>query len=53
MGSKAKVNSHVTAALQARAVEDKLNAIARAISELADFVDDLENQLRGIEQKVR
>jgi hypothetical protein len=32
--------------------EDKLDAIASAIAELADFVDDLENQLRRIESRV-
>lgn len=53
MGSKSKVNSYTSRAISARTVEEKLNAIANAISELADFVDDLENQLRDIERKVR
>lgn len=51
MGSKAKVVTHTARALNARTAEEKLNEIARAIAELADFVDDLEDQLRRIERK--
>ena len=52
MGSRSKVQAQVSRAKGAQRVEDKLNAIADAIYELADFVDDLENQLRRIETEV-
>jgi hypothetical protein len=52
MGSRGSVQTHVLRAKGARAVEQKLDAIADAIYELADFVDDLENQLRRIDTKV-
>jgi hypothetical protein len=52
MGTKSNVVAYTNQALGASKTDDKLNAIARAIAELADFVDDLENQLRRIEQKL-
>jgi hypothetical protein len=53
MGSKSKVVSYTSQAIAASTTEDKLNAIARAIAELADFVDDIENKIRNIEYKIR
>jgi outer membrane murein-binding lipoprotein Lpp len=53
MGSKAKVMAHTSRALACKAPEEKLDALAHAIAELADFVDDLENQLTAIERKIR
>jgi hypothetical protein len=41
MGSRAKVKSCVEQAINSVSANDKLNAIAQAIYELADFVDDL------------
>jgi DNA replication initiation complex subunit (GINS family) len=46
MGSRSNVQAQVRRAKGAERVEDKLNAIADAIYELADFIDDLENQLK-------
>ena len=48
MGSKSKVISHTVKALNARTVEEKLDEIARAIAELAKFVDDIEDQVRRV-----
>jgi hypothetical protein len=42
MGSRSKVKAQVHRAIGASTTDEKLNAIARAIYELADFVDDLE-----------
>jgi hypothetical protein len=53
MGSKGSVYTYTSRAKSASRAEDKLNALADAIYALADFVDDLENQLRRIEQKIR
>ena len=48
MGSKSKALSHTVKALNARTVEEKLDEIARAIAELAKFVDDIEDQVRRV-----
>jgi hypothetical protein len=53
MGSKNRVVSQTNSALSTRDTNAKLDHIARAIAELADFVDDLENQLRRIEANQR
>jgi hypothetical protein len=53
MGSKSSVQTYTSRAIHAIATNDKLNAIAKALEELADFVDDLENQLRRIEANQR
>lgn len=53
MGSKSRVFTHTQRALTSRTPEEKLDALARAIAELADFVDDLENQLSQIDRKIR
>jgi outer membrane murein-binding lipoprotein Lpp len=53
MGTKAKVVSYCHQALGAQDTNQKLDSIARAIAELADFVDDLENQLRRVENNQR
>jgi hypothetical protein len=53
MGSRQRVRTQAAKATSAIRVEDKLNAIADAIYELADFVDDLENQLNNIERKLK
>jgi hypothetical protein len=53
MGSKSSVQTYTSRAIHASGTNDKLNAIAKAIEELADFVDDLENQLRRIEATQR
>jgi hypothetical protein len=53
MGSKSSVQTYTSRAVHAAATDDKLNAIAKAIAELADFVDDLENQLHRIEGNQR
>jgi hypothetical protein len=53
MGTKSRVVSHTNGALNSRDTNAKLDCIARAIAELADFVDDLENQLRRIESNQR
>jgi hypothetical protein len=53
VGSKSKVQSYTYRARNARTIEEKLNAIASAIDEVADFIDDLENQLRRIESRIR
>jgi hypothetical protein len=45
MGTKNQVLAHTNGALNSRDTNAKLDHIARAIAELADFVDDLENQL--------
>ena len=45
MGSRSKVKSYTDQALHLANTNEKLDAIARAIYALADFVDDLENQL--------
>jgi hypothetical protein len=48
-----KVHEFTQRAISAATTDDKLNAIARAFYELADFVDDLENKLNSIDQKLR
>jgi len=48
MGSRSKVKAHVDRAVRASKVEDKLNEIAKAIYELADFVDDIENKVNAL-----
>jgi hypothetical protein len=53
MGSKSSVQTYTSRAIHASATNDKLNAIAKAVDELADFIDDLENQLRRIESNQR
>ena len=53
MATKGGVLMHTQRAKGQQRVEDKLDALADAIYVLADFVDDLENQLRRIEQKIR
>jgi hypothetical protein len=53
MGTKNQVVSYINNALNSRDTNAKLDYIARAIAELADFVDDLENQLRRIESNQR
>jgi hypothetical protein len=53
MGSKQRVQNYAVRAKSAGTTDSKLNAIADAIYELADFVDDLENQLRDIETRLR
>jgi hypothetical protein len=53
MGSKSRVVTNTNGALNSSDTNAKLDYIARAIAELADFVDDLENQLRRIEAKQR
>lgn len=52
MGSRTKVQNFTQRAISAATTDDKLNAIARAIYELADFVDDFENKLNYIDQKL-
>jgi len=53
MGSRSSVQTYTLRAKSAARVEDKLNAIADAIYQLADFADDLEDQLRNIERAVK
>jgi hypothetical protein len=53
MGSKSQVVSQTSGALSSRDTNAKLDYIARAIAALADFVDDLESQLRRIESNQR
>lgn len=53
MGSRSKVQSQVNRVKAAQTVEKKLDALADAIYELADFIDDLENQIRRVEGKIR
>lgn len=52
MGSKSKVVMHTQQAIALRTPEQKLDALARAVAELADFVDDLENQLIRVDRKI-
>lgn len=52
MGSKSKVVMHAQQAIALRTPEEKLNALARAIAELADFVDDVENQVIAIGRRM-
>ena len=53
MGSRSRVQKFTQQAISASKTDDKLNAIAHAIYELADFVDDLENKLNSLDQKIR
>lgn len=53
MGLKSKVQTFTRRAIHAKTVEEKLDAIARAIEELADFVDDIENDVRRIKSATR
>ena len=53
MGTKSKVVAYANRAIRSRETGEKLDSIARAIAELADFVSDLENQLRRIQSKQR
>jgi prefoldin subunit 5 len=53
MGSRSNVQTYTNRAISARTTDEKLDAIARAIDEVADFIDDLENKLNRIEQKLR
>jgi hypothetical protein len=53
MGSRIKVQTYTQRAIHAEMTDEKLNAIAHAIYELADFIDDLENQLARIDRKIR
>jgi hypothetical protein len=53
MGSRTKVKNFTDRAINVSTTDDKLNAIAHAIYELADFIDDLESKLNHIEQKLR
>jgi len=53
MGSRSKVQSCVQRAIHAQTTDEKLNAIAQAIYELADLVDDLETQLTRLDRKIR
>jgi hypothetical protein len=51
MGSKSSVQTYTQRAIHTADTNAKLDAIAHAIYELADFIDDLENQLRRIDKK--
>jgi hypothetical protein len=53
MGSKSKVVAYTSRAIHANTTDVKLDNIARAIAELADFVDDLEDKLRRIDSKLK
>jgi hypothetical protein len=53
MGSRTKVRNFTDRAIASSNTNDKLNEIAHAIYELADFIDDLENKLKHIDQKLR
>jgi hypothetical protein len=53
MGSKNQVVAYAHRAIASKDNTVQLENIARAIAELADFVDDLENQLRRIENNRR
>ena len=53
MGSKNQVQAYTQRAIHAKTVEEKLNALAGAIYELSDFVDDLENKLNSIERQIK
>ena len=53
MDTKSQVVNYTNSALNSQDTNAKLDYIARAIAELADFVDDLENQLRRIDQKLK
>lgn len=53
MGSKSNVQTYTQRAIHSHDTNAKLDAIARAIAELADFVDDLENQVRRIDRKLQ
>jgi hypothetical protein len=50
VGSKANVDSYCEQALNANDTNRKLDHIARAIAELADFVDDQENDIKRIKR---
>ena len=52
MGSKSSVQTYAQRAVHAADTNAKLTAIAQAIYELADFVDDLESQLRRMDKKI-
>jgi hypothetical protein len=53
MGSKSKVQIYTQRAIYAKTAEEKLNALANAIYEVADFIDDLENKLNSIERQIK
>jgi hypothetical protein len=53
MGSKSSVQTFTNRARHASETNAKLDAIARAIAELADFVDDLQNKLDRIDRKLK
>jgi outer membrane murein-binding lipoprotein Lpp len=50
MGTKAAVEGYCVSALRSTSAEEKLDYLARAIAELADFVDDIENDVRRIKR---
>ncbi len=52
MGSRSKVKAQVGRIKSSVTVEQKLDAVADALYEIADFIDDLENQLRNLENKI-
>jgi len=47
------VQTYTQRAKRASTVEEKLNALADAIYEVADFIDDLENKLNALERNIR
>lgn len=53
MGTRSGVKLHTDRAMSAKSTDEKLNAIAAAIYELADFIDDLENKLNRLEKQLR
>jgi hypothetical protein len=52
MGSRSKVRVWVDQAVASQDANHKLDLIARAIYELADFLDDLDNKLAHIQTAV-
>jgi len=53
MSSRAKVQECVRRARSQYAVDEKLNAIADAIHEFVEYVEQIEHLLRHIETRVR
>ncbi|MGA2943351.1 MAG: hypothetical protein ABSE50_15075 [Xanthobacteraceae bacterium] len=53
MTSRIKIQECTMRARSATGAEAKLNAIADAIDEFADYIELMEHQLRNIETKVR
>ena len=52
MASKSSVVARTNAVLAAKEINSKLDALARAIAELATYIDEIEDAIRRMDRKI-